>query len=80
MLWQMANLGTMGAYTGVYYVFSQAAAIITPPITGLIVDAVGFRSIFAFAAVVMMASFLVIGRVTGGETARGGEPTDSSEG
>lgn len=70
MLWQMANLGTMGAYTGVYYVFSQAAAIVTPPITGLIVDAVGFRSIFAFAAVVMVASFLVMGRVSGGETTR----------
>jgi MFS family permease len=70
MLWQMATLDNMGAYTGVYYVFSQAAAIITPPVTGLIVDAVGFRSIFVVASVVMVASFLVIGRVRGGETAR----------
>jgi MFS family permease len=70
MLWQMADLDTMGAYTGVYYVFSQAAAIVTPPLTGLIVDIAGFRSMFAFSAVVMVASFLVIGRVRGGETAR----------
>lgn len=70
MLWQMADLDTMGAYTGVYYVFSQAAAIVTPPLTGLIVDITGFRAIFAFSAVVMVASFLVIGQVRGGETAR----------
>ena len=67
MLWQMADLDTMGAYTGVYYVFSQAAAIVTPPLTGVIVDAVGFRAIFLYAAVAMAASFLVIGRVRGGE-------------
>jgi MFS family permease len=66
----MADLDTMGAYTGVYYVFSQAAAIVTPPLTGLIVDIAGFRSMFAFSAVVMVASFLVIGRVRGGETSR----------
>jgi len=70
MLWQMADLDTMGAYTGVYYVFSQAAAIVTPPLTGVIVDLTGFRSIFLVSAVAMVASFLVIGRVHGGETAR----------
>lgn len=70
MLWQMADLDTMGAYTGVYYVFSQAAAIATPPLTGVIVDLTGFRSIFLVSAVMMVASFLVIGRVRGGETAR----------
>jgi MFS-type transporter involved in bile tolerance (Atg22 family) len=67
MLWQMADLDTMGAYTGVYYVFTQAAAILTPPITGLIVDLTGFRFMFVFAAVVMLAAVAVMGRVRGGE-------------
>ena len=67
MLWQMADLDTMGAYTGVYYVFTQAAAIVTPPITGLIVDLTGFRFMFVFAAVVMLAALAVMGRVRGGE-------------
>lgn len=70
MLWQMADLDTMGAYTGVYYVFTQAAAIVTPPITGLIVDLTGFRFMFVFAAVVMLAAFAVMGRVRGGETSK----------
>ncbi|MFP4374974.1 MAG: MFS transporter [Spirochaetaceae bacterium] len=67
MLWQMADLDTMGAYTGVYYVFTQAAAIVTPPITGLIVDLTGFRFMFVFAAVVMVAAAMVMGLVRGGE-------------
>jgi MFS family permease len=67
MLWQMADLDTMGAYTGVYYVFTQAAAIVTPPVTGLIVDLTGFRFMFVFAAVVMLAAVAVMGRVRGGE-------------
>jgi maltose/moltooligosaccharide transporter len=67
MLWKKADLDTMGAYTGVYYVFSQAAAIVTPPLTGVIVDVTGFRSIFIVSAAVMVAAFLVMGRVSGGE-------------
>lgn len=77
MLWQKADTDTVGAYTGVYYVFSQGAAIVTPPLTGMIVDAVGFRGMFVYAAVIMFASFLVIGRVRGGETARAGGAEDA---
>lgn len=70
MLWQKAELDNVGAYTGVYYVFSQAAAIIMPPLTGIILDLTGFRAMFIVAAVVMLAAFLVVGRVHGGETQR----------
>lgn len=67
MLWQKANLDNVGAYTGVYYVFSQAAAILTPPLTGVILDVTGFRAMFLFTGVVMLASWVVIGLVQGGE-------------
>jgi len=70
MLWQMANFNTMGAYTGVYYVFSQSPAIIAPPLTGALVDLFEFRMIFLVTMLVMLCSFLVLGKVTGGETAR----------
>ncbi|MDR2135817.1 MAG: MFS transporter, partial [Treponema sp.] len=36
MLWQIADFGNMGIYTGLYYTFSQGAAILAPPVTGLI--------------------------------------------
>jgi MFS family permease len=31
MLWQMAGRSTVGVYTGLYYTFSQATAILAPP-------------------------------------------------
>jgi len=70
MLWQMAEYENMGIYTGLYYVFSQAAAIVAPPLTGAVVDLLGLRAIFAVAAVVMLAAFATIRRVRGGEPER----------
>lgn len=68
MLWQMATYSDMGIYTGLYYTFSQAAAILSPPIAGGLIDAAGYRTIFLFAAVCMFAAFLVMGMVKQGET------------
>jgi maltose/moltooligosaccharide transporter len=67
MLWQMASFGTIGVYTGLYYTFSQGAAITSPPITGALIDLVGYPGIFAFAALCMLAAFFFMGKVTKGE-------------
>lgn len=69
MLWQMASFGTMGIYTGLYYTFSQIAAITAPPITGGIIDLAGYPGIFAFAAACMLAAFCFMGLVKKGEPA-----------
>ncbi|TVR06525.1 MAG: MFS transporter, partial [Spirochaetaceae bacterium] len=77
MLWQMATFGNMGIYTGLYYLFSQGAAITSPPISGALIDlfsagfgeTVGLRMIFAYSAVMMAVAFLIMGRVRGGEVA-----------
>ncbi|MBN1686157.1 MAG: MFS transporter, partial [Spirochaetales bacterium] len=74
MLWQMASYDNMGIYTGLYYTFSQTAAIISPPITGFIIDLFGFGGIFIFAAICMFAAFLVVGRVSRGEAVRADTP------
>jgi maltose/moltooligosaccharide transporter len=67
MLWQMASFGTIGIYTGLYYTFSQLAAIAAPPVTGGLIDLVGYPSIFAFAAACMILAFFIMGKATGGE-------------
>jgi maltose/moltooligosaccharide transporter len=67
MLWQMASFGTIGIYTGLYYTFSQSAAIAAPPLTGALIDLVGYPGIFAFAAACMVAAFFIMGKVTKGE-------------
>ncbi len=67
MLWQMASFGTMGIYTGLYYTFSQSAAILAPPITGGIIDMAGYPGIFVFGAICMFIAWIVMSGVSSGE-------------
>ena len=67
MLWQMATFGTMGIYTGLYYFFSQTAAILSPPVTGALIDLAGYPSVFLFAAGCMVVAWRFMGRVSQGE-------------
>jgi MFS family permease len=68
MLWQMASFGTMGIYTGLYYTFSQSAAILAPPITGAVIDLGGYPGIFVFSALCMFTAWITMGKVSAGET------------
>ena len=71
MLWQMAGYATMGIYTGLYYFFSQTAAIVSPPITGGIIDLFGYPALFVFAALCMAGAWILMGRVHRGEAGEG---------
>jgi MFS family permease len=73
MLWQMASWGTMGVYTGLYYTASQLAAILAPVLTGSIIDLAGYRGIFLFCSICMVAAWFVMGNVTGGEASQKGK-------
>ena len=82
MLWQMSTFGNIGIFTGLYYTFSQAANILAPPITGLIIDLTllfkpapqyQYTGIFAFACVLQVAAFLMMAKV------RKGEPGDAAD-
>ena len=67
MLWQMATYSNMGIYTGLYYFFSQGAAILAPPITGGLIDFAGYRAIFIYCSVCLLIAFGLMGMVSGGE-------------
>jgi MFS family permease len=67
MLWQMANFDNMGIYTGLYYTFSQSAAILAPPLTGAIIDLGGYPGIFIFGGLCMLAAWFTMGGVSSGE-------------
>ncbi len=67
MLWQMTSYDTVGVYTGLYYTFSQSAAILAPPVTGAIIDLAGYPGIFVFGALCMAAAWVVMGGVSSGE-------------
>ncbi|MDR2807698.1 MAG: MFS transporter [Spirochaetaceae bacterium] len=70
MLWQMASFGTIGVYTGLYYTFSQGAAILAPPITGAIIDFFDYKGIFIFGGLCMVAALFTMRKVRAGEVTR----------
>jgi MFS family permease len=67
MLWQMAHHSNIGVYTGLYYTFSQLAAIVAPSFSGAIIDVAGYRSMFLFCAAFFVMAFISMGFVTSGE-------------
>lgn len=67
MLWQMAGFAHIGLYTGLYYTFSQAAAIIAPFIAGVIIDLAGHRAVFLYCSLFFVLACITMKYVTGGE-------------
>ncbi len=67
MLWQMSTFQTVGIYTGLYYFFSQAASIISPPLSGACIDLFGYPSLFIYAAIFMTIAFFTMSKVDRGE-------------
>ncbi len=47
----------IGTYTGLYYLFSSLAAIVTPSIFGAIMDFIGFNKLFLAASMCLFVSF-----------------------
>jgi len=48
-----------GTAAGFYYFFTMSAAIVSPPLTGLIIDFMGYPVIFLVASVFMLGGFLL---------------------
>jgi MFS family permease len=69
MVVEMATDAETGTYTGLYYFFSAGAAIVGPPLVGLLRDVFGFQYLFLYAIVPMLAALVLMGFVRGGEAA-----------
>ena len=68
MVSDMSPVGKLGTYTGLYYFFSMLAAIIAPPIFGMVMDILGTRMVlFPMAAVAYLVALFLMTRVQGGE-------------
>ena len=67
MLWQMADYKTIGIYTGLYYFFSQAASIISPPLAGGATDLWGYPALFLYGLVFMLIAYLLMSKGNRGE-------------
>ena len=67
MITQMAGPGQIGAYTGMYYLFSSLANIAGPPLFGWVFDNFGYRFFFPLGILFMALAVLCMLMVTKGE-------------
>ena len=59
----MSPLGLLGTYTGVYYLFSSIANIISPVLLGFLIDHIGYQIVFLYGAFFFGLAFLFISLV-----------------
>jgi maltose/moltooligosaccharide transporter len=69
MVVDMTTLEKVGGYTGLYYLFSQAANIIAPPFAGVLIDSFGYAALMVFSVALFAAAAVVVSFVHRGEAA-----------
>ena len=60
MVVEMSKGSDIGKYTGYYYTFSMAAQIITPVLSGFLLEHVGYATLFPYAALFVAAAFFTM--------------------
>ncbi len=67
MVLEMCQEEDIGRFTGYYYTFSMAAQIITPIAAGFLISHIGYMSLFTYAALFVLFSFLTMIMVRHGD-------------
>lgn len=67
MVVAMAQGGDIGKYTGTYYTFSMAAQIITPTLSGFLLEHVSYQTLFPYAFVFAVLAFITMTQVKHGD-------------
>jgi len=60
MVVELAKGSNVGKYTGYYYTFSMAAQILTPILSGILMDALGRKALFPYAALFVGLAFITM--------------------
>lgn len=60
MVVEISKGSNVGKYTGYYYTFSMAAQIVTPILSGYLIQHLGYGTLFPYAAVMVAVSFITI--------------------
>lgn len=70
MVVEMCTGSDVGKYTGYYYTFSMAAQIVTPILSGFLIDKLqlGYNILFPYAVVFSVASFITMSFVRHGDS------------
>lgn len=68
MVVEIASAGDVGKYTGLYYTFSMAAQVVTPILSGFLLEYVSYRTLFPYAVVFSVAAFFTMTQVKHGDS------------
>lgn len=67
MIIAMGEGDDIGKYTGTYYTFSMAAQIITPILSGVLLENISYRTLFPYAMIFSLLAFLTMTQVKHGD-------------
>lgn len=68
MIVEMSKGSDIGKFTGTYYTFSMAAQILTPILSGFLLERVSYRTLFPYAFVFSVLAFITMMQVHHGDT------------
>ena len=68
MVVELAKNGDVGKYTGFYYTASMTAQIVTPILSGFLVDQIGWHIFFPYAAFFAGCAFITMFFVKHGDS------------
>lgn len=60
MVVEMSRGSNIGKYTGYYYTFSMAAQVLTPILSGFLLEHVGYWTLFPYAVLFLILAFVVM--------------------
>ncbi len=68
MVVEMSAAAEVGKYTGYYYTFSMAAQVITPILSGALLEHVSYRTLFPYAVFFTIVAFCTMSMVKHGDS------------
>ena len=67
MVVEMSKAGDVGKYTGYYYTFSMSAQVITPILSGFLLEHISYRVLFPYSVVFAALAFICMTQVKHGD-------------
>lgn len=68
MVVEISAAGDVGKYTGYYYTFSMSAQVITPILSGYLLEHLSYRTLFPYAVVFSLLAFVTMSMVKHGDS------------
>ena len=68
MVVEIASSGDVGKYTGYYYTFSMAAQVVTPILSGYLLEHISYRTLFPYSVFFSVMAFFTMLMVRHGDS------------